>query len=369
MPKLIVIFFGTLLLNSCIDRINIIVPDSYSSQLVVDGVITDEQGPYTIRLTKAIRIEKFLQFNRETVTDANVTISDNFGTSELLTEKEPGVYETKSNGIQGTVGREYAIRIETKDGKIFESLPDRMNPVGEIEDLYYEYETFQPLAAPQEYGFRFYINTETISGIDNLVRWKFTGVFKIDSHPELHTVNKCAPDPRLCSGLVFVDGGLRRVGECTCCTCWVTRNESTPHVSDNQFVTQGKIKKVEVGYVPIEFFPFQQKYRVEVKQMSLSREAYNYWRIIQSQKQGAASLFQPPTGKTRTNIFAKNGIEEVQGLFYASSVKTKQIYLTNADVPINLRVPLWDCEVDGTIAESCLYAFKFSSNQPPADWK
>lgn len=366
---MLILWIGLVLISSCIDRIEIKVPDSYSSQLVVDGLITDEPGPYTVRLTKATRIEKFLEFSREDVTQANVTIIDNVGNSELLKEVTSGVYETRPDGIRGVVGREYSVRIETKEGKIYESIPDKMNPVGEIDNLYYEYETFQPLSAPEEYGFRFYIDTEAIPNIDNFVRWKFTGIFRVDAEPKLHTVFMCSPDPRPCSGLVFVDGGLKRVGECTCCTCWVTRYETKPHVSDNQFVRDGDIKRIEVGYVPIEFFPFQQRYRVEVKQMSLSREAYDYWRIIQPQKEGAASLFQPPTGKTRTNVFAKYGNEEVQGLFYASSVKKRQIYLTNADVPVNLRVPRWDCEDDGTIAESCLLAFKNSSNKPPADWK
>lgn len=46
--------------------------------------------------------------------------------------------------------------------------------------------------------------------------------------------------------------------------------------------------------------------------MSLSRQAFDYWRIIQAQKEGATSLFQPPTGKTVTTIFEKK--ERVQRL-------------------------------------------------------
>jgi Domain of unknown function (DUF4249) len=360
---------GLLVFSSCIDRINIAIPDHYASQIVVDGLITDEPGPYTVRLTKSTRIENFLLFSREALTSAKVIVSDNVGNSELLKEKEPGVYETSINGMRGIVGREYIINIETKDGKIFESIPEKISPVGEIDNLYYEFESFQPLDAPTEYGFRFFIDTESVPNIDNLVRWKFTGIFKVEAEPKLHTSPGCIPDPRFCSGFVRVDGGIRKVAECSCCECWVTRNESKPNVSDNQFVNTGKIRRIEVGYIPIEYYSFLRKYRVEVKQMSLSRGAYDYWRIIRSQKEGAASLFQPPTGKTRTNIFDKNGIEEVQGFFYASSVKTRQIYLSNADVPVNLRIPRWDCEDKGIIPESCLYGFKFSSTQPPADWK
>jgi Domain of unknown function (DUF4249) len=84
-----------LLTGSCIDRINIEVPDSYSSQLVVDGVITDEPGPYTVKLTKSVRVEKFLLLSQKTVSGAVVTISDNVGNSEVLAEKELGIYRTK----------------------------------------------------------------------------------------------------------------------------------------------------------------------------------------------------------------------------------------------------------------------------------
>jgi len=371
--RLLILFIGLLLIGSCIDRIEIKIPDSYTSQLVVDGLITDEPGPYTVRLTKATRIEKFLEFSQEEVVQASVSISDNVGNTEQLKETIPGVYETKLGGIQGVIGREYSIKIETSDGKVYESIPDKMNPVGELDSLYYEFESYTPLNDQTRFGFRFYIDARGAQSSDNFLRWKFTGVFQIEADPKLHTTSRpmpCTPDPRPCSGWIIgpFDGRLQKVGDCTCCTCWVTRYEDKPNVSDNQFVSNQKIRRVEVGYVPLEYFPFLAgKYRVEVKQMSLTRRAYEYWRIIQSQKEGAASLFQPPTGRIETNILSKDGAEQVQGLFSASAVKTRQRYLSNGDVNVLLRVPFWDCEV-GEIAESCLLAFKNSSNKPPADW-
>ena len=171
----------------------------------------------------------------------------------------------------------------------------------------------------------------------------------------------------------MTDFGFKRQGDCTCCTCWVTVNESQPHVSGNRFVSSGKLKKIEVGYIPLEYFPFQAgKYRVEVKQMSLSKKAFDYWRIIQSQKEGAASLFQPPTGKVRSNIYAKNGTDEVQGLFYSSAVSKKQHYLTYKDFSFDLfskiPIPSWGCE-KAKITEDCRLAFPFSSTTRPSDWK
>jgi Domain of unknown function (DUF4249) len=368
MKKLL--FLCCLIISSCIDRISIEIPNSYTSQLIVDGVITDERGPYTVKLSRATRIEKFLLLENNFVTDAKITISDNSGNAELLAETEPGTYQTKANGIQGVVGREYSIKIQTKEGKEFESLPDKMNPAGELDSLYYEFESYTPLADQTRYGYRFYIDAQGPTDTENLLRWRFAGVFEISAEPKLHTKytegDPCYPDPPRCSGWVLGEFGLKLVGQCSCCSCWVTEPEDKPHVSDQKFIADGKFKHVEVGFVPIEYFPFQKKHRIEVKQMSLSRVAYDYWKIIQSQKEGTATLFQPPTGKIRTNIVSKTGAEEVQGIFYASAIKTKQIHITNDS--IDLRVPRWNCEV-GIIADDCRKAYLFSSTQPPTDWK
>jgi len=371
MKNSLLLLLGPIFIGSCIDRINIEVPDSYSSQLVVDGVITDEPGPYTVTLTKATRIEKFLQFHREFISGARVIISDNVGNSELLIETEPGVYQTKTNGIQGVIGREYSLRIQTDEGKVYESKPDKMHPVGEIDSLYYELETVQPIDKPTQYGFRVFVDAQGAPDRDNLLRWKFTGVFEINTHPELYgkvisfvEPPQCQRGPLPCT----FDGPD---GSCSCCKCWVSHYEVKPHLNDNQFVLNGKFKKVEVGYVPLEYFPFQFKYRFEVKQMSLSPAAFDYWKIVKSQKEGTGSLFQPPTGKSRTNIFEKEGGESVEGIFYASATKTKQVYLTNSDVISTWRgliVPRWDCEI-GKIAEDCRKAFRFSTTTKPPDWK
>ncbi len=362
MKRLFLIFSCCLMICSCVDRINIEVPDSYTSQLIVDGVITDEPGPYTVTLSLSSRIEGFLPF-RKLVSAAKVTLFDNVGNSDVLQEIEQGTYQTKPDGIRGTVGREYYIKIELQDGKVYESLPDKMTPAGNVDSIYYELESFQPVDGPTRYGFRIYADAQGVPNGDNLFRWKHTGTFVIQTQPELHrSPANCEMDIRPCAY-------VGPYNECTCCTCWVNQYDEKPYVSDNQLITVGKFKRIEAGFVSIEYYPFQIKYRMEVKQMSLSRVAFDYWRTLQTQKEGANSLFQPPTGKTRTNIFQKNGSNEAQGLFYASAVKLKQLYLTNADIPVTLAVPKAACDPPGIIAEDCRLAYRFSSTTKPADWK
>jgi Domain of unknown function (DUF4249) len=375
MKKSVTLLVGVLLFNACIDRVNIRIPNASTSQLVVDGLITDEPGPYTVKLSLSSKIESFLEFSTRPVSLAKVTIFDNEGNSELLDEINDGdgIYQTKPGGIRGVVGREYALRIETYEGEVYESIPDKMNPVGKVDSLYYTLESFQPLDAPTEYGFRVYVDAQGVPDSDNLYRWKFTGTYVINTNPEFHTVGRCMPDPRPCSGFVLNSiGVLQTISNCSCCTCWVNQFEDKPYVSDNQFISGGRFKNIAVAYVPIDYWTFLLKYRFEVKQMSLSRMAFDYWKTIQSQKEGGSSLFQPPTGKIRTNIFEKNGAKEVQGIFYASAVKLKQKYLTSENVD-KLFLHIRNRNTCGpdvkNVNESCLLAFKYSSTKPPADWQ
>ena len=385
MKNSLFLFFSILFMASCLDRLYIDIPNEYSLDLIVDGQITDEPGPYTVKVSKTIVIDG-PQVVGSGVSVKNVVLSDNVGNSEVLIQKEVGVYQTKPDGIRGVIGREYAIRIEMPDGRIFESSPDRMNPVGELDNIYYEFESIQPLDAPTKYGYRIYADAHSVPNDDYYLRWQFSGTYIVETKPQYNTVSGCAPcgcpSPLPCSGYAFVDGELKLgwkldiptqqatfvLGlKCECCRCWVTQNEEKPKVKGNQISSNGQFKRMEVGYVPINFYTFFEKYRVEVKQMSLSKAAYDFWGSVQSQQEATGSLFQPIIGKISTNLFEINGASGVQGIFYASAVKKKQLYLDKRTHKVDIPEPV-NCDGRiGAAGVSCL-TFPNSTTQQPEDW-
>lgn len=348
--------------DSCLDRIDFDSPNA-SSQIVIDGQITDEPGPYTVKVSRTRKILDFTEI--KPVSASKVVISDNAGNSETLTEIYAGAFQTNANGIRGTIGREYTLRVETRDGKTFESSPEKINPAGKVDSIYYTFEKILPPTGPPQYQFRVYIDSRGGTQGENLFRWKFTGTYKVQTSPQLRTVSAGEgriPDPPPCSGYTK---SLVEVGPCECCTCWVNFFEANPIVSDNTVVTEGSYKNVEVGIVPVEYWTFYDKVQVEVKQMSLSRAAFNFWKTIGDQKDGSASLFQPAIGKAVSNMFLKNGSEEVQGLFYASAVTKKIIFISTTNIPLGPGVVP---SAPPPIPESCLAAFQFSTTQKPATW-
>ena len=383
-PSLLILIVLT---TACVDRITIKIPVLPSTIFTVDGLITDEPGPYTVKLTSAIRVDGGLTRGGEAISVKKITLYDDIGNEETLSEINQGTYQTKPDGIRGKIGREYHIRIEANDGTIYESLPDKMNPVGEVDTIYHRFQSFQPTNSPTEYGYRISIDAHDLPGSESYIRWKFTGTYIIETLPQ-YTLCKlgCSYCPAICSGFAYVDGQLKEgyaynpvtekveyvIGlKCTCCRCWVTKNEEKPHVNDNQFVSNGKYKEVEMGFVPINFYTFFEKYRVEVKQMSLSRFAFDYWRAIQAQKESSNSLFQPISGKIQTNLSEISGKNEVYGIFHASAVTKKQIYISKNENKTDALVgkPIDCAGREGAMGKDCRLAFPFSSLTPPADWR
>lgn len=358
--------------DSCVEVFDYPGTTLTNTDVVVDGVITNEPGPYSVKLSRTVQVGSIL--GALSISKAKITIFSNTGESEVLQETNlPGTYKTDPLGIRGTIGREYWIKIELPDRRIIESIPDKMNPVGNIDSLYYQFETSVAENGRKSYGFRIFVDAKTTEGESNFTRWKFDGVYAVTTIPKLHPIPTpppppCETAPLPCSGWEFYNGQIVYLRPCTCCECWANQYENRPTLRESRSVSQ--IAGLQVGFVPVNFYTFQDKYRVTVTQMSLSRKAFDYWKTLRDQKEGATSLFQPAYGKTESTIFKQPEQGKVIGIFYAAATNQKKLFIkkeTNnayllAEVPLNCD------ERYGPAGESCLIAFPGSTNQKPADW-
>jgi hypothetical protein len=386
-----ILFFIIILFDSCVDILDYSTVDN-NQQLVVDGFITDAPGPYTVRLTKTRRSSDFLPY--KTISAKSVIISDTEGNSEQLIEKDAGVYQTSPTGIRGQMGKEYFVRIELDDGKVYQSTPEKITPAGRIDTAYYEFEKVVSPKGIANYQFRIFMDSHGNSEGDNYFLWKLVGTYKVIASPELHILLRPKPvkDPRPCSGFVVIreTGMLGYVRPCECCQCWVNQVDSKANVNDNYLISNAEFKKVDMGVIPVEFWYFWEKTMVTVQQLSLSKSAYTYWKTVKDQQEGAQSLFQPSIGKVKSNIRLTTGAEEVQGYFFAASVAKKVFFLTYLDIPLGPGVipeppPLPTRYIPRpedpqslideyytepfVVRESYLLAFRHSTTQKPADWK
>ncbi len=353
--------------TACVDRIIFDVGTSPTFAVVIDGNISDQPGPYKILVTKAFDIESKLSI-KAPISVKRMIMSDNVGNSESLTEIVQGQYQTSSNGIRGKVGRAYKIRIELLDGRVYESLPDTLYPSGTVDKVYHSFKEEKTPEGATNYGFDVLFNSSA-GELDNYhFLWKFTGTYKVDSNPELYTVpcgeTRC-PAPLPCSAYILNDGALERVKSCECCECWTSIFNNEVIVSDDQFVADGTFTNVKAAYVPVNQWTLKYKVYTEIKQMSLSPQAFAFWKAIRSQKNATTSLFQPLTGKIPSNFTQISGQPgPIEGIFYATSIHSRGAYINRTDVPNPSIIPVSTL----TFNDSCTKLFPNTTTVKPVFW-
>lgn len=116
MKNIITFIIIAVFLASCEKEINIDL-NSSDAQYVIDGMITDEPGPYYVTITKSVNFSDSNDY--PPITDALVIISDNTGVVDTLTESSDGIYHTKT--IVGTPGNKYNLSVSVEDKSFFAS--------------------------------------------------------------------------------------------------------------------------------------------------------------------------------------------------------------------------------------------------------
>lgn len=106
--------------------------NSTTPRIVIEGAVTDEAGPYKVKISRSSDYFNFDSYNN--VSNAEVIISDSRGNSETLSETSPGVYETAD--LVTHYNTEYYLKVKVGDD-LFEASTILLEPII-IDSLSYE---------------------------------------------------------------------------------------------------------------------------------------------------------------------------------------------------------------------------------------
>ena len=128
---ILVLFLISCLFFSCQ---KVIQPDlnTTTPQLVIQGNIYDQEGPYTVKISRTVNFDTPNIY--PPVNNATVTISDNVGQSEVLSQTIDGTYVTSN--LQGVIGHTYSLEVKV-DGKTYTSVSTMPEPV-DIDSIYFK---------------------------------------------------------------------------------------------------------------------------------------------------------------------------------------------------------------------------------------
>lgn len=176
----IVIFISLILtFSSCQDKIDLDLPDG-ETFLVVEGWVTNESDPQTVKLTYTAPY--FDDVAPPVVTGANVLLRDDAGNETALTESDPGLYQFMEAGV---IGRSYQLHIHLPEGDSYESDFELLQEPVSIDSIFWQLSDREPNADADENPNDIYdvlINTYEPEGRGDHYQWRsfLNGVEALD---------------------------------------------------------------------------------------------------------------------------------------------------------------------------------------------
>jgi len=153
---IVILIISCFVFSSCEEVIDLNL-DTTSAEIVIQGNIYDQPGPYTIKLSQTVDFDKTSIY--PPVSGATVIISDNHGNADTLTENTAGTYATST--LTGTPGYTYTLTVIT-GGKTFTAVSTMPNAVN-IDSIYTEEPLFK---GEKQVGIKF----KDLANIENYYR-------------------------------------------------------------------------------------------------------------------------------------------------------------------------------------------------------
>ena len=305
------IFLLSIFLFSCIEEFQPNL-DKFDNIVVVDGQITNEPGPYTIKLSISNDLNSTIT---NPINKATVKISSESGESELLSEIKPGTYQTKTNGIQGIIGEKYKISFSTLEGKSYESTFQELLSPTNIESVHGNVDNKLSIENNTEtIGYQFYINTDTSTYEKNYYLWFFEGTYKFKTQFQIAYTYSGEITP-------ILDPDSLRI-------CYITYRINEFFATNTVGFETSKIVNKPIVFVDSQNEKLEIRYSLLTKQYSIGEEAFDFWNSIERQTSSANTLYTTQPYQIRGNV--KNiddALEPVLGYFMVAGVSQNRIFI------------------------------------------
>lgn len=345
MPSVAVML--VLLLSTCEEGFTPELDSKYENVMVVEGEISNAPGPYTVKLTSSA---SFNTSKAIPLTGYKVVIIDDQENSEILSEMEKGVYTSSPDGIRGIVGREYKLSIVATNGQEYESEFEILRPPPPIDSVYAKIETVVNDDLPYNIeGYRFYLNTHTISPEPTYLLWRLDATYKYSADLIIRWM---------------YDGQLHQYTNSDSLRyCWINNKIYTYFLFNNENVNTNTIRDFPLHYVATDVRDLSIRYSLLTKQYSISKDAYIFWSNVKEQNENLGDLYTKQPFQIRGNVFnINNKSEPVLGYFMVAGTSEKRIFVNKPDPPVVMRYG--ECK----LVEQDYWNFGTLFLSSPAEW-
>ncbi len=292
----------SLLMNvaGCVDQVQLPIRTE-EPRLVVEGQITNEAPPYSVRLTYTGNYSG----NEQTVASqyvvgAQVSIQDDQGRQVRLVSVGQGMYRTTDTTFRGQVGRTYSLSVVLADGKRYVSMPEQMPAVPVVDSVSSQLKKTANLTKP--YVVEYAANTHDPATEKNYYRWTAYGY-----------TNRLSTGVPCCAFCVATKCFDR---------CWVPISSTDVNIYSDEAVNGNPIRGRAVLQLPIYTIGPQ---LIEVQQYGMTQTNYQFWKLYQQQNTRTGSIFDPLPAPVVGNVTnASDPTDRARGYFAVTSVTRKR---------------------------------------------
>ncbi len=299
--RLLLLLSILLLINSCITQF---IPQTTEDKelLVVEGIITDQPGPYIIKLSRSLPLG--VRNVANPVKGCTVTVSDDLENTFNFKETVSGTYVSDPSVFRGVIGRQYTLHINlnaTYNNHTYESFPVDLTPVPPIDSLYYEKENIEigTGGSPSQQGCQVYLNTHDPTNQCKYYRWEYTETWEF----------------------ILPYSVTNR-------TCWISDNSDVINIKNTSVIDEAKVDRYPINYISNASDRLSVKYSMLVNQYSLSEDEYLYWNKLQNFSQQVGGLYDLIPSAVPSNINCLDDPDEkILGYFSVSGNSSKRIFI------------------------------------------
>jgi hypothetical protein len=269
--------------------------------------------------------------------------------------KTPEGYNYRSvDKFKVEFGRKYTLKIETIDGRKYESSQEMALPVPKITKTYSEFKIAPPPRSVAG-NFTVFIDTKDAAESANFYMWRAKHVKQINYCREWYIFGQ--------------GGGTTQAFVDRCCQpCYETQVcRDCYEVANDRLINGNTLSKQYVATVP---FSETKPYYLVISQFSLNENAYKYWNALKKQSKNSGGLFDATPQSLQSNI--KNSInpqEQVLGYFTVSDVQDEIVIIDrNLASPKPILIEEYSTFTKTTVCYPCEESYN-RTKTVPTGWR
>lgn len=307
----LLVLFQVALLQGCREPFDPPI-ERYENVLVVDGLITDGEGPHQVRLTRSFPFT--VRYPRQE-TGALVLVRNEAFEAYFFQEEEPGLYLSDPELI-GVPGEMYQLFVETADGEQFESEWVELKPVPGIDSITYVFRELQEdNNGDIPYALEIRVNTRDPENKTRYYRYEWIETWEF----LMPIVSSFYPDEQ---------------------KCWKSNRSSQITIATTDHLNTDLLEQYPIYAITTRDNRLAIRYSVLVTQYAMSREAYEYWKELQEVTQNTGTLFDPVPSRVEGNLsHLPDGEIPVLGRFQAEGATSRRIFIDRDEVPEAAYIP------------------------------